>query len=102
MNSEITHQFPDNGFQMILTRLDSLDSRIVGLEEKVDRRLMETRPIWEQVLKRFDGVEAHFDGLEIRFDGVETRFDGVETRFDSVETRFDGVENRLNGVETAL
>ncbi len=32
-----------------------LNARFVALEEKVDRRLQETRPIWEGVLMRLTG-----------------------------------------------
>lgn len=31
-------------------RVDSMDTRLTTLEEKVDRRLQETRPIWERAL----------------------------------------------------
>jgi chromosome segregation ATPase len=33
------------------SRLDSLEARQIALEEKVERRLQETRPIWEQFLR---------------------------------------------------
>jgi septal ring factor EnvC (AmiA/AmiB activator) len=95
MSEEITHQFPNNGFAAILTRLDSLDSRMVALEDRLDRRLQETRPIWEQVLKRLDGVEAELEGIKTRLDGVETRLGGVETRLGGVETRLGKVEHEL-------
>jgi hypothetical protein len=42
MSEEITQQLPNDILKLILARLD-------GLEEKVDRRLQETRPIWESV-----------------------------------------------------
>jgi CO dehydrogenase/acetyl-CoA synthase beta subunit len=41
----------------ILTRLDSIDARLMTLEDKVDRRLQETRPIWKQVLARLEKLE---------------------------------------------
>lgn len=72
MSEEITQPLPNDTLRLILarlksidgrlngidTRLDSLDSRLTTLEEKVDRRLQETRPIWEQVLARLDTLEA--------------------------------------------
>ncbi|HEX8147224.1 MAG TPA: hypothetical protein VF591_08605 [Pyrinomonadaceae bacterium] len=42
-------------------RFNGLDSRLTGLEEKVDSRLQETRPIWEAVLVRLDRIEAKLD-----------------------------------------
>ena len=43
MNEETTQQLPNDFLQLILARLDTL-------EEKVDRRLQETRPVWERAL----------------------------------------------------
>ena len=90
MSEETTQNLPQGNLGLILVRLDSIDSRLgnvenrlsnVGnrlymLEDKVDRRLQETRPIWEQVLVRLDGVESRFDGMESRFGGLESK---VET-----------------------
>jgi chromosome segregation ATPase len=45
-------------------KVDALDGRLTALEEKVDARLRETRPIWEAVLMRLDGVEKRLEGIE--------------------------------------
>jgi chromosome segregation ATPase len=85
MSENLTQQLHDDPLRLILARLDSIDSRIGGLEdrmsgledrmsgledrmtaleEKVDRRLQETRPIWEQVLARLGIIEGRMDSLE--------------------------------------
>ncbi len=86
MSEELTQQLPNDDLKRILARLDSIDGRLVTLEDKVDRRLQETRLIWEQVLKRLDGVESRLNGVETRLDGVETRLSGVETGLKGVES----------------
>ena len=59
MNEDTTQQFPKHAFEIILARLDSIDSslgsrmdsleaRMTALEEKVDSWLIETRPIREK------------------------------------------------------
>lgn len=58
MSEDLTQNLPQDAFQRILARLDSIDARLTTLEEKVDRRLQETRPIWEQVLVRLDDLEG--------------------------------------------
>ena len=75
MSEEPTQNLPRDGVSQILTRLDSIDSRLTTLEDKVDRRLQETRPIWEQVLVRLDGFETRMSGFERRLDdfGSELR-----------------------------
>ncbi len=38
--------------------VSTLNTRLTALEEKVDERLRETRPIWEGVLARLTAIEA--------------------------------------------
>lgn len=54
-------------------RLGGLETRLTTLEEKVDARLYDTRPIWEAVLGRLDRIEAKLDvfGRDL----IETRTD---------------------------
>jgi DNA repair exonuclease SbcCD ATPase subunit len=75
MDEETTRNLPQDNLGLILVRLDSIDSRLgnvenrlATLEDKVDRRLQEMRPIWEQVLVRLDGFEKRLDdyGNELR------------------------------------
>ena len=61
-------------------RLSGLEVRLTRLEERVDARLQETRPIWEAVLSRLDKIETRLDRMEAKLD-VFGR-DLVETRTD--------------------
>ena len=95
MSEEPTQSLPQDGVGQILARLDSIDarlgnveSRLTTLEDKVDRRLKETRPIWEQVITRLDGFENRLASLEGRFDGFDRRLDGFETELHSSLRRF--------------
>jgi chromosome segregation ATPase len=54
-------------------RLDNLDGRLTALEDKVDSRLRETRPIWEGVLSEIKSMNRqmrvlHEDVLRVRVD----------------------------------
>jgi predicted nuclease with TOPRIM domain len=44
-------------------RFDSLENHLVSLEDKVDARLRETRPIWESVQKRLTEIESALSEL---------------------------------------
>lgn len=44
-------------------RFDGLDACLATLEEKVDERLRERRPIWEGVLQRLAAIETALDTL---------------------------------------
>lgn len=98
MSEEPTQNLPQDGVGQILARLDSIDTRLTAIEDKVDRRLQETRPIWEQVLARLDSLESEVrtgfrriernvgmlikDVLEVRADqrDLEKRMDTIESK----------------------
>ena len=61
-------------------RLSGLETRLTTLEEKVDARLHDTRPIWEAVLSRLDSIEARLDRIEAKLDVFSK--DLIETRTD--------------------
>ena len=44
-----------------------LDGRMTALEDKVDSRLRETRPIWEGVLARLEGIETELARMNRQF-----------------------------------
>ena len=53
----------------------ALGDRLTALEDKVDRRLQETRPIWEGVQEQIRKLDTKFDIVirelyEIRYDHV--------------------------------
>jgi tetrahydromethanopterin S-methyltransferase subunit G len=103
MSEDPTQNLLQDGLRQILARLDSIDSRLTALEDKVDRRLQETRPIWEQVLVRLEGVEQRIGALE---NEVRTGFRRIERNVgllikDVLEVRADqhDLENRLDQLE---
>ncbi len=76
MSEECTRDLPEQSFQeRVLAELAAirgdvaairhdiaaLDGRLTTLEEKVDRRLQETRPIWQDVLARIGKLDTKFD-----------------------------------------
>ncbi|MBC7932881.1 MAG: hypothetical protein H7Z38_20150 [Rubrivivax sp.] len=96
MSEDLTRNLPQDGLERILARLDSIDSRLGNiesrlsdvenrlstvenrlstLEDRVDRRLQETRPIWEQVLVRLDNLEGVVSTLREEFRTGLRRFE---------------------------
>src|SRR2546421_12994739 len=47
--------------------LTTVNSRMSALEEKVDTRVRETRPIWEGVLARLGGIESELARMNRQF-----------------------------------
>jgi hypothetical protein len=60
-------------FAKLNSRMDSFGGRLASLEEKVDARLHDTRPIWEAVLARLEKIETKLDVLGL--DLLDTRAD---------------------------
>ena len=134
MSEDITRGLPQDGVERILARLDSIDVRldsiehrlanvenrlsalevrVDALEDKVDRRLQETRPIWEQVLVRLDGVESKVQTLEGGVTELREEMRAGFRRFERAmvaqftevsETRGDqrDLEKRMNELERKM
>jgi chromosome segregation ATPase len=94
-------------------RFDSLDARLTTLEDKVDRRLQETLPIWEQVLVRLTNVEEGPANVkegpakvEARLERVEDEVDGLGRKFSifnkdilKLQDRQGDMKERLDGID---
>ncbi|HYG83189.1 MAG TPA: hypothetical protein VD861_22515 [Pyrinomonadaceae bacterium] len=58
MGEEVTQQLPNDILKLTLARRETL-------EEKVDRRLRETKPIWERALAEIAGLRTEMrEGFE--------------------------------------
>jgi septation ring formation regulator EzrA len=94
MSEDRTQELPGGDMKQVLalltsinTRLDSMDARLTALEDKVERRLHDTRPIWEQVLSRLTDIEARLSSVESRLDKIEKRLEKVEGEVYAVKRR---------------
>jgi hypothetical protein len=91
MSEETTQQLPNDALKIILARFDSMDARHTALEEKVDRRLQETRPIWESVQAELKELKNDYKDFRRLFHStfaslVRGQEDIVE-RLDKLEAR---------------
>jgi hypothetical protein len=64
MSDETTQNLPNSDLKLLLARFDKLEARFDALEEKVERRLMETRPLWESVLAELKEVNERLTRVE--------------------------------------
>jgi chromosome segregation ATPase len=68
-------------------RLDSLETQqnelkaaFDELSTKVDKRLQDTRPIWENVLTRLDVLEAQSSGIETEVKQLSVNLRGIDRK----------------------
>jgi len=87
MSEDTTQGLPPRPFEeRVLAELSAMrqelttvNSRMSALEEKVDTRLRETRPIWEGVLARLTAIESELP----RLGGIESELARMNRQFRS-------------------
>lgn len=110
MSEEITRNLPDDPLRLILARLDSIDSqlarvdsrldgiesRLTTVEDKVDKRLVETKPIWERALAEIAEVRTE---MRERFENLQKDMD---RGFHRASKQMDILNNSIMEVRTDL
>lgn len=110
MSEETTQQLPNDILKLILARLDSIDrrfdamekrldsidARLTALEEKVDRRLEETRPIWESVLEQLKEMNTRLTRVETDYKDFRRLF---HSTFSSLVRGQEDIVERLDKLE---
>lgn len=66
-------------------RVLSVDTRLTSLEDKVDARLRETRPIWEGVQQRLTEIEKGISTLNRQFKTMISEAFDLRSRVDKLE-----------------
>ncbi|HVG32934.1 MAG TPA: hypothetical protein VM911_07635 [Pyrinomonadaceae bacterium] len=106
MSEDLTQPLPNDGVQLILRslenlngRMTALEDRMITLEDKVDRRMQETRPIWEQVLARLDKIEARLDKVESEVYSLNRKFRVFYDDIPKLQDKQEDLEERLNRLE---
>ena len=110
MSEDRTQQLPNDALNQILARFDSVDARFVSLEarltvleDKVERRLQETRPIWEQVLTRLTEVEERLTKalkkVEDEVDSLGRKFREFNRDILKLQNRDDDLAERMDKIE---
>jgi chromosome segregation ATPase len=118
MSEDLTQNLPNNDLKLILARLnsidtrldsmdkrlDSIDTRLTTLEDKVERRLLETRPIWESVLEQLKEMSAQLIEVSVRLTRVEQESNDLRHFFRAgfidiarVQANFDERLGKLEG-----
>jgi predicted nuclease with TOPRIM domain len=77
-------------------QLNSTDTRLTSLEERVDRRLQETRPIWESVLAQLKEVNTRLTRVENEHKDFRRMF---RSAFSDMSRIQDDFEERLDKFE---
>jgi hypothetical protein len=120
MNEDQTQRLPpdqDHTLGQILSVLQGLSGRVESLEQKVDARLYDTRPIWEKVQadisqlqegqhrledgqRRFEErLEALHDDMRAGFRNLKRQFSILHETFLEARADYQDLDRRLYRIE---
>ena len=80
-----------NGLDSRMDRLercfDGLETRLTNLEEKVEARLYDTRPMWESVLAGIQIMSTRLEKMDAKFDVVSAQLLDLRTDVEMLKKR---------------
>lgn len=92
---DITKDLPDDQptanlsdsekLDLIVARLGGMEQRLGTLEQKVDERLKDTRPLWEAVQTQLQQINYKLDAINKRFLHTEADVIALENRVTKLE-----------------
>jgi septal ring factor EnvC (AmiA/AmiB activator) len=107
MSEDTTQNLPGGDLGEVLSILRSMNTRLTALEDKVERRLQDTRPIWEQVLTRLTAVEERLTKVETGLKKVNDEVFMLRRKFDAwtgdvalLRQRYEDLEERFEEFKT--
>ena len=80
-------------------RLRNVETRLSSLEQKVDERLYDTRPLWEGVQVQLAEIKVEVDELKSEIGELRT---GQEKGFRKVDRQFDMFSKTLREPTSAI
>jgi chromosome segregation ATPase len=86
----------DARVQSLDAKVQSMDNRLGTLEQKVDERLLETRPIWEKVVADIERLQTNVSQLH---EGQETLRREVNTGLRDINRKFSIFNDTLKQMQ---
>jgi hypothetical protein len=86
-------------FDAIDARLQGFDARLQSLEVQVERRALETKPIWERALAEILEVKERLGGLEQLSHQLVRKIDVLSKDMLTLRADQSGIEERLEKLE---
>jgi chromosome segregation ATPase len=77
----------DNRLATVENRLSIVENRLTTLEDKVDARLRETRPIWENVQVKLTAIETTLEDIQSQLREVVRDLFSMRGRINRLEER---------------
>lgn len=86
----------DTRVESLDTRVQSLDTRLGSLEDKVERRLYDTRPIWEKVQTDIAQLQANSNHLQSDVNELKLGQEFLRSESHEIHTLLRDIFRRLS------
>jgi len=112
MSEDLTKKLPKGDDNVVLI-LNNIDSRLQRLEQKVEERLQDTRPIWQKVLAdiaqlqegqtRLEGdvheIKGEVHEIKVSVRDIYDKMDVLNETMLNVQAKHRNVERRVRDLE---
>src|SRR6266481_1448003 len=100
MSEDETRHMNPRLLQQILSKLEAIDLRLQAVEERLERRSFDTKPIWEKALVEIVEVKNTVRTIERKFDVLGKDMIDLRAKHLDIEERLDDLETERGGVQT--
>ena len=110
MSEDLTKKLPttdSDKLTSILTTVQNLGTRLGALEEKVEERLHDTRPIWQKVVTDIAELRAEVHDIRVEVHDIRTsqrdglrRMSGFHDTLLTMQANYRDIYDRVRGLET--
>lgn len=102
MSEDLTKKLPKSDSEniaVILTTVQNLDTRLTNLENKVDERLHDTRPIWEKVVADIAQVQGEVHEIKISVREISYQIGAIGDTLVRSQGKNKELEERVRDLE---
>jgi len=101
MNEDLTKEMPEQEptlrqlYSLMIemrTEMSGVNQRLTRLEEKVEARLYDTRPLWERIISEVEALRAGQEELNAKFEAL--REEQVAIRHELANFRSETIHNQ--------
>lgn len=111
MSEDRTRDLPDarsfeervlEQLSQINNRLSGVENRLTALEDKVDRRLMETRPIWEAMQAQLTSVESKVDDMQEQLLHIDSKVGSIDVQMGELAVELLSMRGDNRGMQKRM
>ena len=103
MSENLTEELPasdSDKLTSILTTVQTLETRLAGLEQKVEERLHDTRPIWQKVVTDLGELRAEVRDIRTSQRDAVRRMSVFHDTLIAMQADYRDIYDRVRGLET--